>query len=167
MENNHSVTVPANIVEQAIQQLRATKTLLLPYMKSLTPEERRVILKMGEKSLTFVEKAHDFAHENPEFVPAYLDMDAFDIDFADAHGLWKLHNDAEQISQMLDDTVMSAGSESFQASLVFYHAVREAAAQDVPGAKVIYAELRKRYPGGRHKPVPTNGDDASDDSNSL
>jgi hypothetical protein len=166
MENNHSVAVPADIVEQAIQQLRATKALLLPYMKSLTPEERRIILKMGEKSLTFVEKSHDFAHENPEFVPTYLDMAAFDIDFADAHGLWKLHNDAEQISQMLGDTMMSAGSEAFQASLVFYHAVREAAARDVPGAKAIYAELRIRYPGGRHKPAPTD-DDASDNSDSL
>jgi hypothetical protein len=32
------------------------------------------MLKMGEKSLTFVEKAHDFATENPEFVPPFLDM---------------------------------------------------------------------------------------------
>jgi hypothetical protein len=48
------------------------------------------MLKMGDKSLAFVEKAHDYAAHNPTLAPSYLDMGAFDIDFTDAHGLGAL-----------------------------------------------------------------------------
>jgi hypothetical protein len=46
--------------------------------------------KMGEKTLSFVEKAHEFAQQNPNLVPPFLDMAAFDTDFADAHNLWSV-----------------------------------------------------------------------------
>jgi hypothetical protein len=36
---------------------------------------------MSEKTLSFVEKAHEFAAQNPNLVPSFLDMAAFDIDF--------------------------------------------------------------------------------------
>jgi hypothetical protein len=42
---------------------------------------------MGDKSLAFVEKAHDYALDNPALFPSYLDMAAFNADFSDAHGL--------------------------------------------------------------------------------
>jgi hypothetical protein len=84
-------------------------------------------------------------------------MMAFDIDFTDAHGLWPVRNDAQQVYEMLDDTVMASGSESYQAALVFYNAVKAAAAQDVPGAKAVYDELKQRFPGHKLN-KPTDGE---------
>jgi TolA-binding protein len=49
------------------------------------------------------------------------------------------------------DTEMTAGSEAYQAALVFYKSVKMAAAQDVPGAKAVYEELKTRFPGGKRK----------------
>jgi hypothetical protein len=46
---------------------------------------------------------------------------------------------------------MTAGSEAYQAALVFYKSVKKAAAQDVPGAKTVYEELKTRFPGGKRK----------------
>jgi hypothetical protein len=69
--------------------------------------------KMGEKTLSFVEKAYEFARQNPTLCPQYLDMYLFDIDFADAHGLWTLLNTATQLQENIDDTAMCAGSESY------------------------------------------------------
>jgi hypothetical protein len=46
---------------------------------------------------------------------------------------------------------MTAASEAYQAALVFYKSVKIAAAQDVPGAKAVYDELKTRFPGGRRK----------------
>jgi hypothetical protein len=37
------------------------------------------------------------------------------------------------------------------ASLVFYNAVKAAAAKDVPGAKAIYDELKQRFPSRKHR----------------
>jgi hypothetical protein len=42
---------------------------------------------MGEKTISFVEKAYDFARRKPNLVPPYPDMFAFGTDFEDAHGL--------------------------------------------------------------------------------
>ena len=155
MDDKHSIFIPADILAQVQNLIKQANTLLLPYVTSLTPAERHAILKMGEKTLSFVEKAHEFALQNPNLVPPFLDMTAFDTDFADAHNLWTVLLSSQQLHENLDDTTMVAGSEAYQAALVFYNSVKMAASQDIPGAKAVYEELKKRFPG-RHK---RSGDD--------
>ena len=150
-ENTHVQAIPPDVLEQAKTKLEEVLTLLDPYMLALTAAERKGLPKMGEKTIGFVEKAHDFAQQNPNLVPPYLEMAAFGTDFSDAHGLWTLHNLALQVEEGIADTEMTAGSEAYQAALVFYHSVKLAAAQDVHGAKAVYEELETRFPGGRRK----------------
>jgi len=102
-----------------------------------------------DRLLAFVEKAYEYALQNPHLAPPYLDMAAFGIDFADAHGFWTLLNTVRQVEEGIDDTEMAAGGEAYQAALVFYKSVKIAAAQDVPGAKAVYEELRTRFPQRR------------------
>ena len=122
--------------------------MLAPYILALPPAERHGLPKMGEKTISFVEKAYDFAGQNPGLVPPYLEIDAFGVDFSDAHGLW-----TRQMEEGIDDTEMIAGSEAYQAVLVFYHSVKAAADQNIPGAKAVYEELKTRFPqrGGRFR----------------
>jgi hypothetical protein len=160
MDDKHSIMIPADIVLQVKNLVQQANMLLLPYVTSLTPAERRTIAKMGEKTLSFVEKAHEAAVENPNLVPPFLDMAAFDIDFADAHNLWSLHLATNQLHENVDDTTMVAGSEAYQFALIFYNSVKMAARQDIPGAKAIYGELRKRFPGPKRKSA---GDDETND----
>jgi hypothetical protein len=151
MDDKHMQAIPPDVVALVRTKLNEIKTILKPFAVTLTPAQRHDMLKMGEKSLAFVEKAHDFAAENPEFVPPFLDMKQFDIDFADAHGLWTIRTDAMQVYEMIDDTTMVAGSEAYYAALVYYNSSKVATAQDVPGAKAVYDELRKRFPKGKRK----------------
>jgi hypothetical protein len=151
MENKHAILIPTDVINQAKSLLQQAGTLLTPYVTPLTPSERRTIAKMGEKTLGFVEKSHEFATDNPTLVPSYLDMTAFGIDFADAHNLWSLFLLTQQLHENVDDTTMVAGSEAYQAALVFYNSVKMATRQDIPGAKAIYAELKKRFPGHKHR----------------
>jgi hypothetical protein len=46
---------------------------------------------------------------------------------------------------------MIAGNEAYQAALAFYSSVKAAAAQDVPGAKEVYADLKARFPRVKRK----------------
>ncbi|MDR1959264.1 MAG: hypothetical protein LBQ54_09535 [Planctomycetaceae bacterium] len=81
-----------------------------------------------------------FARQNPTLCPQYLDMYLFDIDFADAHGLWTLLNTATQLQENIDDTAMCAGNESYQAG-------RDAAAGgSLPTPSVWSASVRKIFP---------------------
>ncbi|MDR0644433.1 MAG: hypothetical protein LBG05_05915, partial [Treponema sp.] len=89
MKNNqHTQAIPSTVLAQAQVKIDEAKALLAPYMLALTPAERQGIPKMGEKTIGFVEKAYDFARQNPNLVPSYLEVDAFGADFSDAHGLW-------------------------------------------------------------------------------
>ncbi|GHU23967.1 hypothetical protein FACS1894172_16400 [Spirochaetia bacterium] len=152
MKNNkHSQAIPIEVLTEVQTKIDEASTLLKPYLIALTPKERQKLPKMGSKTLSFVEKALDFSKQNQIFNPSYLDIDAFSIDFNDAHELWALVNSVEQLYANLDDTEMVAGSEAFQAALLFYNSVKLAAAQDVPGAKTIYDELKNRFPRGKHK----------------
>jgi hypothetical protein len=145
-DNRHTQTIPSTVLTQAQTKIDEAKALLAPYLLALTPAERRELPKMGEKTIGFVEKAFDFARQNPNLVPPYLDVDAFGVDFSDAHGLWTLLNTIQQLEETVDDTEMTAGSEAYQAALVFYKSVKMAAAQDIPGAKAVYEELKTRFP---------------------
>jgi hypothetical protein len=150
-DNRHVQAIPQDILTQAQTKISEVKTLLAPYIVALTPSERHELPKMGEKTISFVEKAYDFARQNPNLVPPYLDMTAFGTDFEDAHGLWTLVNSIRQLEENTSDTEMTAGSEAYQAALVFYKSVKMAAAQDIPGAKAVYEELKTRFPGGKRK----------------
>jgi hypothetical protein len=148
-DNKHTQAIPQDILAQAQTKINEVKALLAPYVIALTPAERHELPKMGEKTISFVEKAYDFAKQNPNLVPPYLDMAAFGADFEDAHGLWTLVNSIRQLEENAGDTEMTAGSEAYQAALVFYKSVKLAAEQDVPGAKAVYEELKTRFPGSR------------------
>jgi hypothetical protein len=152
-ENRHTQIIPSTVLTQAQTKIDEVKTLLAPYLLALTPTERHELPKMGEKTIAFVEKAYDFARQNPNLIPPYLDVDAFGVDFGDAHSLWTLLNTVQQLEEGIGDTEMTAGSEAYQAALVFYKSVKMAASQDIPGAKAVYEELKTRFPqrGGRHE----------------
>jgi len=145
-KNKHTQAIPENILAQAQTKIVEAISLLQPYLLALTPAEKQELPKMGPKTLNFVEKSHQAAHENLSLVPPYLEMGAFDVDFADAHGLWKLYNRIRQLEESVADTQMTAGSEAFQAALVFYSSVKVATSNGVKGAKAVYEELKKRFP---------------------
>ncbi len=154
-DNKHSQAIPESTLAQAQAKIAEAATLLQPYMLALTPTERHELPKMGPKTLNFVEKSHEFAHENPTLVPPYLKMEDFDVDFADAHGLWTLNNRISQLEDGISDTQMAAGSEAYQAALVFYNSVKIAASSNVNGAKAVYEELKRRFPGAKRQKEET------------
>jgi hypothetical protein len=144
--DEHSVSIPVNVLAQAQSLAEQLRTLLNPYVHPLTPAERHDIPKMGEKTLSFVEKAYELAGLNPDLRPSYLKMETFAIDFNDAHNITPLFVTIRQTAENIDDTRMLAGSEAYHAALTFYNAVKRAAADDVPGAKSVYEALKARFP---------------------
>ena len=146
MKNEHSTAIPAEVLSAAQQKINEAIGLLVPYIITLTPEERRDRLKMGDKTLAFCEKALDYALSNPALVPSYLELNEFKTDMTDATGLRTLDMTLQQLESGVSDTVMVSGSEAYSQALIFYNSVKQAAKQNVPGAKVVFEELQKRYP---------------------
>jgi GrpB-like predicted nucleotidyltransferase (UPF0157 family) len=151
MVDKHVLPIPPEVLAEAQEHINAANALLAPYLLPLTPAERHNLAKMGDKTLSFVEKAHDYARQYPQFCPSYLNLAEFDVDMSDATGLRVVHVTAKQLSDDIDDTVMLAGSEAYQAALIFYNAVKAASTQDIPGAKEVYNDLKARFPHPKRK----------------
>jgi hypothetical protein len=105
------------------------------------------MLKMGDKTVSFVEKTLDYVRSNPEFVPAYMNVYEFEKDTIAVKNLVAMLNPIMQLEQGIDDTEMLAGSESYTAALIYYNSVKQAAKNNVPNAAAIYDDLSKRFDG--------------------
>jgi hypothetical protein len=132
--------------------LAAIKKLLDPvFIFSLKPEERREFSKMGDKSIAFVEKALDYAVKNTPLVPTYLNVDEAQKDYALAKDLHEVARELQTISQAVDDTIIMAGAEAYQAALIFHASVKGASRSNAPGSEAIYKDLVTRFPRGSRK----------------
>jgi hypothetical protein len=151
MGEKRTILIPDSVLEQIHDLLKQASALLRPYETPLTPAERRDLPKMGEKTLGFVEKAHEFATQSPDLAPPFLDMANFDASLADAHNLWPLFLLTQQLHEGVDDIATLAGSEAYRESLIFYNSVKMAARQDVLGAKAVCEDLKKSFPRRKHK----------------
>jgi hypothetical protein len=156
MDNRHANSIPREAVEEVNKKIREINDLLAPYATPLTPQERRELPIMGDKTLSFVEKAFEYAKENPDLCPSFLSISDFNIDMEDAIGLRVVRNNIDQAFEMIDDIVLLSGSEAYQAALAFYHYIKFLVSEDVPRAKAIYEELRKRFPGRSKKQKDDN-----------
>jgi hypothetical protein len=119
----------------------------LPFLITLSTQERREAPKMGEKSIGFDDKCRVYMTNNPEFIPGYVDAAevAAERDLrAQVMHVFSLLN---ALTEKVDDTLMAINSEIWVKDLAYYQSVREAARRSLPGAETIYADLRNRFPG--------------------
>lgn len=145
MENNVAVQLPPETLQEAQTKIAELNSLLAPYLVAMTPKQRQTVPKMGDGTLPFVEKALDYSKSNPQFVPPFLNPDDLAIDFKAVKDLSSLSKPLEQLLSNLVDTITMSGSEGFVAGLSIYSSVKLAARMNVPGAKPIYDDLKKRF----------------------
>lgn len=157
MPNEFHSDIPAAVLDQVQQHLDAIKTALAPYLISLTPEERKTMLRMGDKTVAFVQKTAELATNNPSFVPSFVSLAELKQDMAGIAALAPLRQQFEQLALDTDSTVMVAGSEALGTSLIIYGNTKFLAKNKQPGAQAGFDELRVQFPGNTgagRKPAP-------------
>jgi hypothetical protein len=144
-----SFNIPEAEMAEIKGHIQALHTLLLPYLKVLSPEERRELPRMGDMTFGFVQQALNHCKQNPELAPQFLDVAEFEIDFQGYRKIHSLYQLLLQITNALSDTMTLSGSEAYSAALVFYNSVRSAMKSKVQKAEGIYRELRVAFPRGK------------------
>jgi hypothetical protein len=134
-ENRISISIPSAVYNEAVQKLHDLQSLLQPYLIALTPEDRRFLPKMGDKSSAFVAKSLDYAESNASLLPSFIDVSEWRKDNSANTQTTALLRLAKQLSDTLDDTAMLTGSENYTAALGFYNNVKQATKMNVPGPK--------------------------------
>lgn len=134
---------------QKIDEIRA----LLPFLASLTPDERRTLPKLGEKTMAFDVKAANYMETNPKLVPGFVEMPELVKDRALFAPLYEIVRALGSLNNAVDDTATLVGHEIYIAELAFYQNVRQAAKRGITGAQTIFDDLKTRFPGSGATPA--------------
>ena len=149
-----SVSIPKTVLDDVSQKLQECRSALAPYLQGLTAEDRKMLFKMGDKTVATVQKVKSYLETNPEFAPSYMSKEEFLKDESVVTGLASLANLAEQLASDMDDTIMLAGSEALVSAMLYYGTVKEAASKGIATAKPIYEDLSKRFSKKGNKTTP-------------
>ncbi|MEH2363181.1 hypothetical protein [Nostoc sp.] len=149
----------AALTPQDIQEIKValqTVQKKLPFLITLSTQERRKLVKMGDKSLAFVNNSVTAAQSNREILPATFDVEELVRDYQLATALTELLISMQQITEQVDDTLMAVGSEAMTGSLTVYDYVKTAS-KKTPGLKTVAEQLGERFKAiGRAKSAKTS-----------
>lgn len=145
-ENQNAIENGLNTVATALKDI---------LIFNLTPDQRAAMLKMGDKTLAFVDKALEYARQNPTLVPQYADITEAEKDLALTRDLFHIYQKLAALTRSVEDAMMVSGAEAYEASLIFYNSVKGASRSNAAGSQAIYEEMKKRFPGRGKKAAPS------------
>ena len=144
-ENRISISLSEADVTAINEAINTLAEKLQPILIALEAEDKRMLGKLGEKSVSYVDKTVQYSQSNPEFLPAYIDAAEFKKDYEAFNILNSFLRPLTQIVRNLDDTATLCGSEALSAGNAYYGSVKQGAKMGVPNAKAIYDDLSQRY----------------------
>lgn len=72
-ENRTSIQLSQADITAINQAIETLAQKLQPILIALEAEDKRMLGKLGEKSVSYVDKTVQYAQNNPEFLPAFID----------------------------------------------------------------------------------------------
>nr|WP_321358424.1 hypothetical protein [uncultured Draconibacterium sp.] len=135
--------------------LRTLISVLGPKLMTLTPDERKELPKMGDKSVAFVEKAIEYAQEYPQYMPGFIDVPEAALDFTAVKTIRGIYTQLQRLTGELEDSMLLAGSEAYSSALSVYKVLKNAADMGQPGAETAARELANRFPRGKRSTATT------------
>ena len=121
--NKLDVTLTTEQVAAIMAALDALDTAL-PFIVSLTPEERQRLFRMGTRSEGFVREALTAAQQHPEHLPPSLEAAAMqrDLDLRDV--LQPVLSRLGAIHTKVHDTWLLAGADAMQKATAVYRVLK-------------------------------------------
>jgi len=149
--NRISATLTDDDVTAILGAIDTIRTKL-PFLISVSNEERGEIPKLGDKSMGFEEKCSSYMTSNPEFLPGFVPIAEVTKDRALLGKFMQFWPKLTTLCEDVADTKLVIGSEIYMADLAYYQNVRQGAKRGLPGADTIYNDLRVRFPGNSPQP---------------
>jgi hypothetical protein len=144
-KNDIAINFTTTEVNDTLAAINAVKARLMPRLKSVA--DIRELPKLGPKNVSFVQKSLEYAKQYPDLIPTYLKVEDYSIDLSDFNYLRLLEECVQPLLDAITDSKTLSGSEAYQAALMFYRNVKNAAVDNVLNSKSVYADLSERFPG--------------------
>jgi hypothetical protein len=124
-DNRVSATISEPDLQAVLTAINTIRTKL-PFLIDLSPEERRTLPRMGDKSRGFVSQALTIAEQNDDILPRSFDVGEMRKDMALLTALAPVRAALTQLSELVEDTHMAVGSEAYASALLIYQFARAA-----------------------------------------
>src|SRR5918993_388655 len=139
--NNSQIDVTLTTEQvAAIVAAMDTLELALPFLVSLTVDDRQRLFKLGTRSEGFVAEALSAALQHPGYLPSALAIVELQRDIALRQALLPIVQRARLLYTKLNDTWMLAGADAMQAATAIYRVLR---AQRGEGLDVTVSVLKQ------------------------
>lgn len=139
--------IEAALTAQQIQAIKdAIKTIndTMPFLITLTAEERQSIFKLGAKSVDFVNDCNTVANNYPQIFPAGFKINELNEDSLLFEQLSEIKMLLDSLNEKVNDTTMAVGNEAMKSSLMVYEYVKTAVKTE-PGLKSVSEQLQQRF----------------------
>jgi hypothetical protein len=138
---------PIHISEENMKEIKeAVATIMrnLPFLRSLTAEEKRILYKLGAKSIDFVQDATTVAQTYPEILPPNFETESLTSNATIYGQLTEIQILLSGLTEKLNDTTALVGSEALKSSLQVYRYVK-VSTNTQAGLKNIADMLQQRF----------------------
>jgi hypothetical protein len=152
VKTNAANTQPADsavraTITQLENMLDAIETILAEIKsdipdEALTSAERKRLLGSGVRRYGFIDKVSDVSETSPEFAPKYFSSTELKNKIRKLEVLRNITVVLQKILRIIDDALLKESDSTFQMSLGYYNAVREASRRKQPGALAVYKALQ-------------------------
>ena len=143
--------IPLTVLIEAQVKVDEVMTMLGPYLEAPIPPEHQTMIRMRPEIHKFVELSYRLAVENPDLLPGFAEVAISGEDYSIVRELWTFTGKLNQLKNNKYNIEMAVGSHVLQAAMAFYQKVKIAARHNIPGARIIFEELKPRRPSGRRK----------------
>jgi len=143
--------VPLAVLRDAQVKVDEVMGMLAPYCTAQSSPEREAMIRKGPEFFKFMELSCRLAVENSDLISGFTESAVLGKDCSIVRELWIFIAKLNQLKNNIYDMEIAAGSPVLQAALAFYQTVKIAARRDIPGARLIYEELKPTRPSGRRK----------------
>jgi len=134
---------------------------LMPFAVGLSSRDRLTYPALGSKGTQFVQRSLESMRQNPSLVPAFVDVKSIESSYAMYNNLLGIVESVQQLERLVTDTMHVAGSSSRSQAFEFYNSVQRGAKANVPGAQIVFENLKTRFSKTARTKVPATDNGAS------
>jgi len=150
MKEKIMINIGTSIEKICDQEEEILKTLqdlkdLMPDLIQLNEKAKSRLAKLSRKRWEFVLHTHLYAEQNPELLPAYMDINHYQRTLQAIETLNRIQAALLPICNMVKDTLMQVRSEAYQAALLFYRSVKDALLFNIPHAEEACNDLAYHF----------------------
>jgi hypothetical protein len=151
MQNKIDAVLSAASVSKILQLIDQIEAEM-PFLVDLSNDEIASLNKMGDKGQSFVQDAMTLAEQDDSFLPRSFEVTAMRRDVDLIQSLPPIAGRVSRLKELLDDTLLLAGSDAFAAALDVYASAQRHGKG--AGLKDSLSNLSKRFNRKSKKKTP-------------